>query len=145
MPPNGNGLNSSREIRTASIGLPSGVSKSTRIRHAGRNQQDEPAGKASARLAGTGVFAALNVLLAIFGEGQQAAFERGAPDLMGDEQRLERRVGGRVGEAGLQHRDGAIEIGRDQPLALGRDERDTEVVGYPSSYFEEGLRNRSSE
>ena len=92
-------------------------------RHADGHEQHEPAGEAGAGLAGLGVLAALQVGDPVLDQGGEPALEVGAADLVGDEQRLAGGVGGGVGQAGLEHGDGAGEVGGDQPLAAGRRRR----------------------
>ncbi len=71
--------------------------------HAQGDDQHEPAGEAHPGLLGPGVLAALHVLDAVVDEVAQPAVEVGAADLVGDQQRLAGGVGGRVGEAVLEH------------------------------------------
>ena len=90
--------------------------------------QHEPPGEADAGLLGRGVLAALDVGDPVLDQRRQAPVEVGAADLVGDEQRLAGGVGGGVGQAGLQHASVPVEVGREQPLALGGLERGPQLV-----------------
>ena len=107
--------------------------------------EHEAAGEADAGLLGPRVLAALGVLDAVLGERGEAAVEVGAAELVGDEQRLAGGVGGRVGEPVLEHGEGAVEVGREQPLALGGLERRPQLDRAAPADLEQRLGDRPAE
>ena len=86
-----------------------------------------------------------DVLDPVLDEGLEPPVEVGAAELVGDEQRLAGGVRGRVGQSGLQHDDGAGEVGREQPLAVGRLERRSQLGAGPPADFEQRLGDRAAE
>ena len=114
-------------------------------RHADGDDEHEASGEPDAGLLGLSVLPALQVLDAILDEGGEAAVDVGPADLVGDEERLARGVGRRIGEARLEHLGGAGEVRGDEPLALGGGEGGTELDRSATSDLEERLGDRAAE
>ena len=112
-------------------------------RHARRHDQHEAPGEADAGLLGAGVLAAFGLLAPVLGERLEAQGEVGAADLVGDEQRLARDVGGGVGEAAPQHVERAAEVEGQQPLPLGRLEGGAQLARGAPSRLEQRLGQRA--
>ena len=94
---------------------------------------------------GQGVLAPLQVLDAVLGERGQPPVEVRAANLVGDQQGFAGGVRGGVPQTRLQDGHGAIEVGGDEPLALGRGEGAAHVGRAPPAHLEQRLGDRASE
>src|SRR5581483_7651052 len=105
----------------------------------------EPAREPNPGLLGAGVLSSLRVEDAVLDQRGQAAVDVAAAEVVRDEQRLERRVGGGIREPRLEDGDGTFEVGRQQPLAMAGFEGVTQLPWAATADVEQRLGDRPAE